>query len=105
MMDDSAAVAHSRARHHQACPAHIVNSLRFLGSWRWFQSLQIVAQWTILDVGLHLIVEQLEMFHVNLRGLNRHRAVEKDRERLDLARTKHFPEQQRNQLSAADGER
>src|SRR4051794_2510251 len=45
------------------------------------------------------------MFHINLRGLDRHRAVEEDWERLDLARPEHLSEQQCDELSATDGER
>ena len=53
----------------------------------------------------HLVVEDILVLPVNLRRLDRHRAVEEDGERFHLAGAKHPREQQHNELRTADRER
>ena len=103
-MKNAAAVAHACAGHDQTRAAHIVDCARIVCSRRRFHRLQICAQRAIANERFHLVVEKLHVLGVNVRCFDSHRTVEEDRKRFYLSGAEHFPEQQRDQLRATDGE-
>src|SRR5262249_21709320 len=93
MMKNAATVAHTRASHDQTRAPHLIDCARFVGSWRRFHRLQIIAQRTFADERFHLVIEKFHVLHVNVRCLKSHWTVEENRKRLYFAGAKHFAEQ------------
>src|SRR5205814_138540 len=65
---------------------------------------QVLSQGLFLDDRGHVIVEEFTMLRVNLRGFNRHRAVEEDRKGRNLFSPEHQRENAGEQLRPSDGE-
>ena len=103
-MDDSARIAHAGPGHDETGTGLVVDGFGFIGGRRRLHRVQVGLQGILAEILDHLVVEKLLVTAVDARGLDGHRAVEKDGEGLHLARAEHLAQQEREQLRAADGE-
>jgi hypothetical protein len=76
-----------------------------LGVTQGVSVFQILPQGSLLDVPAHLVIKQFAMPAVNPGRLDRHRAVEKDRERLHLFPSEHHAQQDDQQLGSTHRKR
>src|SRR6185503_8640929 len=79
VMHDSAAIAHSTSGHDHAWTINFIQRSRLTWSCTRTSRTQVAEQFTCLDHVQCFSVEQFVIFSVDLRGMNRHRTVEKDR--------------------------
>src|SRR5689334_11884340 len=80
VMHDSAAVAHPTPRHNQASLFHAIERSRLARAGTRSSTPEITHQLTRLDHLQRFRIEQLIVSAVNPRRLDRHRAIEKNRE-------------------------
>ena len=105
MMQNPPRVAHARSRHDEAGPGKVIDPPRFFRRGRHSHRRQVLRERLRLQERQRLIIKQLLMTGIDVGRLDRHRTVEKHRERRHLAFAKRPCQQRGQQLRPAHGKR
>ena len=104
VVQNASCVAHARASHDQARALHVIDRFRLVGRQGRFDGREILRERMVCPQGLHLLVVELGVLHVNFRRLRAHRRVDEHREGLDAFLTKQHREIIENLLRASHRE-
>ena len=102
-MQDPAACTHAGSCHDQAGTLYFIQSTRIISSRTKMCCFQLLAQLSRLMHGQCLIIKQLGVLAIKLRGFNGHRAVDVNWERGKSAPLKCAGQEIQKQLSSTHG--
>ena len=105
VMKDSTRVAHTRAGEDQATAFEVVDLHRIPGGRSGLEAGEIITKRTFADEFLHLIVEDLAVFGIDLCCFDRHRAIEKNGEGMSHFPAEHPAEKADEKLRSAHSKR